>query len=50
MFPNGFDVAKVVKTIIEVNQTSQIGDGKIFVCTLEDAIRVRTQEQGESAV
>ncbi|MDR3746303.1 MAG: P-II family nitrogen regulator [Acidobacteriaceae bacterium] len=45
-----FDVDKVVKAIIEVNQTSQIGDGKIFVCTLEDAIRVRTQERGESAV
>jgi nitrogen regulatory protein PII 2 len=45
-----FDVDKVVKSIIEVNQTLQIGDGKIFVCPLEDAIRVRTQERGESAV
>jgi nitrogen regulatory protein PII 2 len=44
------DVDVVVKTIIEVNQTAQIGDGKIFVCPLDDALRVRTGEQGESAV
>jgi nitrogen regulatory protein PII 2 len=44
------DVATVVKTIIEVNQTSQVGDGKIFVCPIEDAFRVRTDERGESAV
>lgn len=44
------DVDTVVKTIIEVNQTSQIGDGKIFVCPLDTAVRVRTDERGESAV
>jgi len=43
-------VDRVVQKIIEVNQTSQIGDGKIFVCPVDDAIRVRTKEQGESAV
>jgi nitrogen regulatory protein PII 2 len=40
----------VVKTIIEVNQTAQIGDGKIFICPLDDALRVRTGEKGEIAV
>jgi nitrogen regulatory protein PII 2 len=44
------DVDKVVKTIIDVNQTAQIGDGKIFVCPLDNAVRVRTDETGESAV
>ena len=44
------DVDTVVKTIIEVNQTSQIGDGKIFVCPLDTAVRLRTDERGEDAV
>lgn len=44
------DVDKVVNKIIEVNQTEQIGDGKIFVCPLDDAIRVRTSERGDSAI
>jgi len=36
------DVDLVVKVIIRVNQTAQIGDGKkIFVCPLDDALRVR---------
>jgi nitrogen regulatory protein PII 2 len=43
-------VEQVVKTIINVNQTAQIGDGKIFICPLDDAVRVRTDEQGESAI
>jgi nitrogen regulatory protein PII 2 len=44
------DVDKIVETIIKVNQTSQIGDGKIFICPVDNAIRVRTDEQGDSAV
>ncbi len=44
------DVDEIVKTIIKVNQTDQIGDGKIFVCPVEDAIRVRTDEQGNEAI
>ncbi|MGA9070883.1 MAG: P-II family nitrogen regulator [Terracidiphilus sp.] len=44
------DVDTVVKTIIEVNQSGQIGDGKIFICPLDTAVRVRTDERGESAV
>ena len=44
------DVDTVVKTIIEVNQSAQIGDGKIFVCPLDTAVRVRTGERGDDAV
>jgi nitrogen regulatory protein PII 2 len=44
------EVDVVVKSIIEVNQTAQIGDGKIFVCPIDDAVRVRTGEQSESAI
>jgi nitrogen regulatory protein PII 2 len=44
------DVDSVVKKIIEVNQTAQIGDKKIFVCPLDTAVRVQTDERGESAV
>lgn len=40
----------VVDTITKVNQTGQIGDGKIFVCPIEEALRVRTNETGEDAV
>lgn len=40
----------VIDTIIKINQTGQIGDGKIFVCPVEDALRIRTDEQGEEAI
>lgn len=44
------NVEAVVNTIVEINQTGQIGDGKIFVCPIEDALRIRTDEQGEDAI
>ncbi len=44
------DVDIIVKTIIEINQTLQIGDGKIFICPIDDVVRVRTDETGESAI
>ncbi len=44
------EVDKVVNVLIEVNQTSQIGDGRIFVCPIENAIRVRTREEGYEAI
>jgi nitrogen regulatory protein PII 2 len=44
------DVDSVVQVIINVNQTAQIGDGKIFICPIDDAIRVRTSETGNNAV
>ena len=44
------DVPKVVETIMRTNQTGHIGDGKIFVCPVEDVVRVRTGENGELAI
>ncbi|WP_159522613.1 P-II family nitrogen regulator [Sunxiuqinia indica] len=40
------NIQTTIDTIIEVNQTSSPGDGKIFVLPLGDAIRVRTGETG----
>ena len=44
------DASLVVEAIMKVNHTGQIGDGKIFVCPVEDAIRVRTKDTGEEAI
>jgi nitrogen regulatory protein PII 2 len=43
-------VDAVVRTLIEVNRTAQVGDGRIFICPVEDAMRVRTDEHGEQAI
>lgn len=43
-------VAKVVETIEATAKTGRIGDGKIFVLPLENAIRIRTGESGGEAV
>jgi len=43
-------VQKTVDTIIEVNQTGQPGDGKIFVMPTLDAIRIRTGESGDTVL
>jgi len=43
-------IDKVVSTIIEKARTGNIGDGKIFISSLEDVIRIRTLEKGESAI
>ncbi len=40
----------VVNAIIKSAQTGRIGDGKIFVTSLEDTIRIRTGERGEDAI
>jgi len=47
---NDDEVKKVVDTIIEVNKTGNPGDGKIFVSAITDAVRVRTGENGQSAI
>lgn len=45
------EVTKIVQAIIAANKTcNNVGDGKIFVLPVTDAIRVRTGETGESAV
>jgi nitrogen regulatory protein PII len=41
---------KVVETIMRVAKTGSIGDGKIFVSTLEGVIRIRTGETGDRAL
>jgi nitrogen regulatory protein PII len=43
-------IDKVVFTIIEKARTGNIGDGKIFISSLEDVIRIRTGEKGETAI
>lgn len=40
----------VVKTILSVARTGAIGDGKIFISNVSDAIRIRNDEHGESAL
>jgi nitrogen regulatory protein P-II 1 len=41
---------KVVEVIKETANTGKIGDGKIFISTLEEAVRIRTGETGSSAI
>ena len=41
---------KVVQAIVESANTGRIGDGKIFVLPMEDAVRIRTGEHGSDAV
>jgi nitrogen regulatory protein P-II 1 len=43
-------VDKVVDTIIKAAKTGQVGDGKIFIYPVDDAVRVRTGESGEDAL
>jgi nitrogen regulatory protein P-II 1 len=44
------DVERVVKAIVAAARTGQIGDGKVFISPVEDAIRVRTGESGEEVL
>ena len=44
------DVAKVVDSISESARTGKLGDGKVFVIPIEDAIRIRTGENGNEAI
>jgi len=43
-------VEKIVETIAATARTGKIGDGKVFVLNLEQAVRVRTDERGEDAL
>ena len=43
-------VTTVVKAIIKVNQTGKAGDGKIFVSSIDGALRVRTGEKNGEAI
>jgi nitrogen regulatory protein P-II 1 len=43
-------VEKAVQTIIVAARTGKIGDGKIFLSKIDDAIRIRNDERGDSAL
>ena len=43
-------VKPVVDAIVKAASTNKIGDGKIFISSIEDAVRIRTGERGEVAV
>ncbi len=43
-------VDQVVETIVNIARTGKIGDGKVFVTTVEQAVRIRTGETGDEAV
>jgi nitrogen regulatory protein PII len=44
------DVEKVLKIITDTAKTGQVGDGKIFVTRLSNAVRIRTGESGDGAL
>ena len=43
-------VQQAVQAIIKAAKTGKIGDGKVFVSTIDDAYRIRTDERGDTAV
>ena len=43
-------VAKVVETIVNTARTGRIGDGKVFVLSVDEVVRIRTGEKGEEAI
>ena len=43
-------VDAAVQSIINSARTGKIGDGKVFISNVEDAVRIRTEERGEKAV
>jgi len=43
-------VEKAITAIIKAARTGKIGDGKIFVLPIEEAVRIRTEERGEEAI
>ncbi len=43
-------VATVVEAIVEAAKTGRIGDGKVFVLSVDEVVRIRTGERGEEAI
>ncbi|ATC62604.1 transcriptional regulator [Nibricoccus aquaticus] len=43
-------VPKTIDAIVKAAKTGKIGDGKVFVVPIEEAIRIRTDERGDAAV
>ncbi len=44
------DLDEAIETIVEHARTGEVGDGKIFVLPMDDAIRVRTEERGDDVL
>lgn len=44
------DVDTIVEAIVKANRTGYIGDGKIFICPTDDALKVRTNQRGDDAL
>lgn len=44
------EVDRIAQAVVNANQTGQHGDGRIFICPMISAIRVRTGEQGDKAL
>ncbi len=43
-------VQRAVDAIVQAAKTGKIGDGKVFVLPIEDAVRIRTEERGDIAI
>ena len=43
-------VTKAIDAIVKAAKTGKIGDGKVFVLPIEEAVRIRTDERGDTAV
>ena len=43
-------IPQVVELIAQVNRTGMVGDGRLFVCPITDAVRIRTGERGDDAL
>ena len=50
IFANDGDVKQILETISRSAKTGEIGDGKIFVAPVENAVRIRTGEEGAKAI
>lgn len=44
------DAEEVINAIVNIAQTGNIGDGKIFISPVEEVVRIRTGERGDKAV
>ncbi len=44
------NVDQIIDGLVKTNKTGHIGDGKIFVCKTDNAMRVRTKESGDAAL
>ena len=44
------EVERAVAAILKANRSGEIGDGKVFVCPVQEAVRIRTDESGVLAI